>query len=105
MAETAFGRREEPAIEEQTEGMCNTSYRLTYTDGFRAVLKVASPQKECFMTNECRLMDAEVQAMALVAQRTDIPVARVYRHDAHACPLGHVRREHLRAGWAYHGHH
>ena len=46
MAETAFGRREEPAIEELTEGMCNPSYRLTYTDGFRAVLKVASPQKE-----------------------------------------------------------
>lgn len=33
------------------------------------------------MTNECNLMEAEVKAMKLVAENTDIKVAAVYRYD------------------------
>ena len=81
MAKAAFPQRGIPQIEELTEGMCNVAYKLTYEDGFQTILKIASPIKEGFLTNECNLMDAEVKAMKLVAQNTDIKVAEVYTYD------------------------
>lgn len=81
MAEAAFPGRGIPQIEELTEGMCNAAYKLTYGDGFQTILKIASPIKEGFLTNECNLMDAEVTAMQLVAKYTDIKVAKVYAYD------------------------
>lgn len=81
MARKAFLQKGEPQIEELTEGMCNVAYKLTYEDGFCTILKIASPIKEGFLTNECNLMDAEVKAMKLVAQNTDIKVAEIYAYD------------------------
>lgn len=81
MAKAAFPEREKPQITELTEGMCNAAYRLQYEDGFSTVLKIASPDREGFMSNEINLMEAEVRAMELVAEKTDIKVARVYRYD------------------------
>ena len=81
MAEAAFPEKGIPQIEELTEGMCNVAYKLTYEDGFRTILKIASPIMEGFLTNECNLMDAEVKAMKLVANDTDIKVAEVYAYD------------------------
>ena len=81
MAKTAFPQRGIPEIEELTEGMCNVAYKLTYEDGFRTILKIASPIKSGFLTNECNLMDAEVMAMKLVAWNTDIKVPEVYAYD------------------------
>lgn len=81
MAEAAFPEKGIPQIEELTEGMCNVAYKLTFEDGFQTILKIASPIKEGFLTNECNLMDAEVKAMQLVAKHTDIKVAKVYAHD------------------------
>ena len=81
MAEAAFPQRGIPEIAELTEGMCNAAYKLTYEDGFRAILKIASPIRTGFMTNECNLMEAEVRAMKLVAESTEIKVAAVYRYD------------------------
>lgn len=81
MAQAAFPKRGIPQIEELTEGMCNAAYRLAYEDGFKTILKISSPIKNAFLTNECNLMDAEVKAMSLVAQKTDIKVASVYAYD------------------------
>ncbi len=81
MAESAFPERGIPQIEELTEGMCNVAYKLTYEDGFQTILKIASPLKEGFLTNERNLMDAEVKAMKLVAKYTDLKVAEVYVYD------------------------
>lgn len=33
------------------------------------------------MTNECNLMEAEVKAMKLVVENTEIKVAKVYRYE------------------------
>lgn len=81
MAKAAFPQRGIPQIVELTEGMCNAAYKLTYEDGFKTILKISSPIKTGFMTNECNLMEAEVKAMKLVAENTDIKVAAVYRYD------------------------
>ncbi len=81
MAGIAFPKRGIPQIEELTEGMCNVAYKLTYEDGFKIILKIASPIRSGFLTNECNLMDAEVKAMKLVADNTDIKVAEIYTYD------------------------
>lgn len=81
MAKTAFPQRGIPQLTELTEGMCNAAYELTYEDGFKTVLKISSPIKTGFMTNECNLMEAEVKAMKLVAANTEIKVAAVYKYD------------------------
>ena len=81
MAKVAFPDKGIPEIQELTEGMCNAAYKLTYADGFKAVLKISSSIKDGFMTNESNLMEAEVRAMKLVAEATDIKVAEVYKYD------------------------
>ena len=81
MAQGAFPQREIPKIRELTEGMCNAAYELTYGDGFKTILKISSPLKTGFMTNEPNLMKAEVKAMKLVAENTGIKVAQIYKYD------------------------
>ena len=68
-------------IEELTEGMCNVAYKVTFEGGFQTILKVASPIKTGFLTNECCLMEAEVKALGLMAEKTDIKVPKVYAYD------------------------
>ena len=81
MARTAFKRDEKPAIKELTEGLCNAAYELTYEDGFSTILKISSPVKKGYLTNEINLMEAEIRAMELVYANTDIRVAKVYKYD------------------------
>ena len=81
MAKAAFPDKCLLKSEELTEGMCNAAYRLTFADGFKTILKISSPIKEGFMTNECNLMAAEVKAMRLAAEKTDIKVPAVYVYD------------------------
>lgn len=81
MAKSAFPPKGIPQIVELTEGMCNAAYELIYEDGFKTILKISSPIKTGFMTNECNLMEAEVKAMKLVAEKTAIKVAKVYKYD------------------------
>lgn len=81
MAQAAFPGKVVSQVTELTEGMCNVAYKLTFTDGFQTILKIASPDKSGFMTNEQGLMDAEVKALKLVAGKTDIKVPEVYFYD------------------------
>ena len=83
MAEAAFPQRGVPQIEELTEGMCNVAYKLTFADGFQTILKIASPIKSGFLSNERFLMEAEVRALKLVAKKTDIKVPEVYAYDTY----------------------
>ena len=81
MAKAAFPNKGIPKIQELTEGMCNAAYKLTYNDGFQTILKISSPLRDGFMTNESNLMEAEVRAMKLVNENTSIKVAKVYKYD------------------------
>lgn len=85
MAQVAFSERfktqEQLQIEELTEGMCNVAYKLTFADGFQTILKIASPIKSGFLSNERFLMEAEVRALKLVTDKTDIKVPKVYAYD------------------------
>lgn len=81
MADAAFPQKGIPKIRELTEGMCNAAYELIYEDGFATILKISSPIKTGFMTNEDNLMEAEVKAMRLAAQNTGIKVAEIYKYD------------------------
>lgn len=81
MAKAAFPERGLPEIKELTEGMCNAAYELNYEDGFKTVLKIASPLEDGRMSHEAHLMETEVRAMRLVAEKTDIKVAEVYKYD------------------------
>lgn len=52
-------------------------------DGFKTILKISSPIKEGFMTNETNLIEAKakVRAMRLVAENTPVKVPKVYKYD------------------------
>jgi len=81
-AQAAFPDKEIAKVEELSEGMCNAAYKLTFADGCKAIMKIASPHKSGFLTNECGLMDAEVRALKLISEKTDVKVPKVYAYDA-----------------------
>lgn len=81
MAKNAFPQKEMISCRELTEGMCNAAYLVSFADGSRSVLKIASENREGFMSNEVHLMDAEVKAMGLVQQSGLVKVANVEYYD------------------------
>lgn len=81
MAEKVFSDKKITATKELTEGMCNVAYNVSFDDGSECILKIASKDRSGNTSNEINLMDAEVSAMKLVGENTDIPVAKVYGYD------------------------
>lgn len=81
MAHTAFPEKTIEHCTELTEGMCNTAYRIQFTDGSSSVLKIATAENQGRMTNEVNLMEAEVEAMRLVDQKGEVRVAQVQYYD------------------------
>lgn len=81
MAGAAFPQKEMVSCTELTEGMCNAAYLVAFSDGSRSVLKIASDNREGFMSNEVHLMDAEVKAMRLVEESGLVKVAKVEYFD------------------------
>lgn len=81
MAKKAFPQKEMISCTELTEGMCNAAYLAQFSDGSRSVLKIASDNREGFMSNEVNLMDAEVKAMRLVQEYNVVKVAEVQYYD------------------------
>ena len=81
MAKAAFPEKTVCDIVELTEGMCNVTYRIAFSDGEESILKIASQNDQGHTSNEIRLMQAEVEAMGLVKKHTSIPVARVQYAD------------------------
>ena len=71
-------------LEELGHGMFNVAYRLRLRDGYQAVLKVAPPAGVEVMTYEIGAMSTELTALALIRERTSVPVPAIdYADQSH----------------------
>ena len=66
---------------ELADGYFNAAYRLDLADGSTRVLKVAPLGQIRVLRYEKNIMQAEVGALRLVRQQTEMPVPQVYIHD------------------------
>ncbi|MGB4660506.1 MAG: aminoglycoside phosphotransferase family protein [Mobilitalea sp.] len=81
MAAKAFPDQSIIELSELTEGLCNVAYLLLLDSGKKAILKIAPKDKHTLLTNEVNMMKAEIMAMQLSREHTDVPVAEVYLYD------------------------
>jgi aminoglycoside phosphotransferase (APT) family kinase protein len=81
IVQDAFGHVELVDFTELTEGWFNAAYVMTLSDGRRCVVKVAPPPEVAVLTYERDIMATEVAALALVGERTTVPVPRVLWSD------------------------
>ena len=81
MIKKAFPDKTASAIKELTEGMCNVTYNITFTDGYECILKIAAKDRTGNTSNELNLMEAEVTAMKLVRENCSFKVADVLAYD------------------------
>lgn len=78
----AFPNRSCVGISELTEGLFNVAYEIKFRDGKESILKIAPSPEITVMTYERNIMEAEVSAMKLIAERVDIPVSKVEYYDS-----------------------
>lgn len=81
MIQKAFVTQTAVSITELTEGFFNVAYLIELTNGNEVILKIAPPKEAIIMSHEKNIMLSEVQAMRLVAEQTDVPVASVLFYD------------------------
>ena len=81
MAKKAFPDKQITEIKELTEGMCNVTYDIAFGDGSESILKIAAKDRSGNTSNEVNLMQAEVNAMRLVAGKCSCKVADVQYYD------------------------
>ena len=81
MAKAAFPDKTVLSAAELTEGLCNTAYRVIFTDGSQSILKIASGSSEGYMSNEITMMDTEVKAMRIMRDSGAVNVAEVQYYD------------------------
>lgn len=81
MAVRAFPEKQMRSCIELTEGMCNAAYLVTFTDGSKSIVKIASGDGKGLMSNEVNMMQAEVEAMQIVRKCNAAKVAEVYYYD------------------------
>ena len=81
MIKKAFPSKTVSAIKELTEGMCNVTYNISFTDGYECILKIAAKDRTGNTSNEISLMEAEVTAMKLVREHCSFKVADVLAYD------------------------
>lgn len=81
MAKKAFPDKQITEIKELTEGMCNVTYDIAFGDGSESILKIAAKDRTGNTSNEVNLMQAEVNAMRLVAGKCSCKVADVQYYD------------------------
>ncbi len=81
MIKKAFPDKTAVKIQELTEGMCNVTYNITFSDGEECILKIAAKDTTGNTSNEIRLMAAEVKAMQLVREKCSFKVADVLAYD------------------------
>lgn len=77
----AFPKNEILAIRELEEGYFNAAYLIKLDNAMEVILKVAPLPDTRIMSYEKNIMQSEVEAMRLVSQNTDVPVAKVYLYD------------------------
>ncbi|MBE2196167.1 MAG: aminoglycoside phosphotransferase family protein [Anaerolinea sp.] len=66
---------------ELKEGYFNTAYLIELSDGFRCVLKAAPPQSQRILTYEKNILKIEFEMITLAAERTEMPVPKLYGLD------------------------
>lgn len=81
MAKKAFPDKQIAEIKELTEGMCNVTYDITFEDGSESILKISAKDRRGNTSNEVNLMQAEINAMKLVAERCSFKVADIQYYD------------------------
>ncbi|MCR5805153.1 MAG: aminoglycoside phosphotransferase family protein [Clostridia bacterium] len=81
MISKAFPGKTAMDIQELTEGMCNVTYDITFSDGDECILKIAAKDTTGNTSNEIHLMEAEVTAMQLVREHCSFKVADVLAYD------------------------
>lgn len=81
MIKKAFPEKTAACIKELTEGMCNVTYNITFSDGDECILKIAAKDTTGNTSNEICLMAAEVNAMQLVREKCSFKVADVFAYD------------------------
>lgn len=84
MVKKGFGSEVElNFFQELTEGFCNMAYELILSNGINTVLKVAvaDDKKKSLMSCEVEMMQTEVAAMKLLAEKPLVKCAEVYYHD------------------------
>jgi aminoglycoside phosphotransferase (APT) family kinase protein len=81
MVARAYGADQVPAgddwVRELGHGWFNVAYRLRLRDGHESVLKIAPPKDVQVMTYERGAMATELAALALIRERTTVPVPAV----------------------------
>ncbi|MFG3137214.1 phosphotransferase family protein [Streptomyces sp. NPDC048211] len=81
MIERAYGSDQIPEGDafavEITHGWFNVAYRVRLRDGQQTVLKIAPPAGVRVLTREKEMMRNELAAMALVSERTNVPIPQV----------------------------
>jgi len=77
----AYGADQVPAgddwVRELGDGLFNVAYRVELRDGYQAVLKIAPPSAVEVMTYERGAMATELTSLALIRERTTVPVPTV----------------------------
>jgi aminoglycoside phosphotransferase (APT) family kinase protein len=77
-----FGsQRKLKTYEELKEGFFNAAALLELDDGMKCVLKAAPPDDVRVLRYERDIMRAEVEAMRLVREQTEVPVPEIYVFD------------------------
>lgn len=81
MAARAFANTQIVSLTELDEGYFNAAYSVTLSNGQKAILKIAPRPGSPIMTYEKNIMWSEVQSLRLIADQTEIPVAKVLFYD------------------------
>ena len=82
IVERAFGGAVSLAsVDECTEGWFNAVHRLSFDDNRTVVLKIAPPPSVRVLRYEADIIRAEVDALRLVREQTDVPVPEVLVWD------------------------
>ena len=87
MVGRAYGAEQVPTgepeswLEELGHGWFNVAYRILLRDGRAVVVKIAPPRDVPVMPAERGAMRIELDALALITARTDVPVPRVDHAD------------------------
>lgn len=81
MVKKFFSPLELKNYRELTEGYFNIAYEVELSNGKKTVLKIAPSKEIRVMTYEQNIMYSEVQAMRIVRENCNVPVAEIYGYD------------------------
>ncbi len=81
MAKLAFNGVGAATAKELSDGCFNAVYLVGLQDGRKTVLKISPPSDALVQIYEKDLMYAEVEAIRLTAEHTDVPVPEIFYYD------------------------